>query len=354
MSRTRNDIIEVQQKTRIDDVTYVEIRDPYGFIYITTNLINGKRYLGLKHFNKQWRSYIGSGKAFKKALAKYGKENFRRDVIDIAYSEEELNQKEYDYSIFFNVVTSNDWYNLALGGGSTSGYTFTDEQKLKLSQMRKGRVLSESAKKKMSESKIGHPTSEETKRKIGNANRGRILTPEHIEKVRQGNLGKKRSEETKQKISNANRGKRHIDHIATKKNGSSPILIYCIELNMLFCGSCDANHKTNVDMAHINACCRNNTSRKSAGKHPVTGEKLHWKYVYDQIQDDGFIIQGAITLGYITEKQVNDYINDLKKGNDIDGTMEEERSVCRLSTLQTLLESSKEVGQDNTICEFNS
>lgn len=42
-------IIEEQEEKQVDDEKYVEIREPYGFIYITTNIVNGKRYLGQKN-----------------------------------------------------------------------------------------------------------------------------------------------------------------------------------------------------------------------------------------------------------------------------------------------------------------
>lgn len=323
MLEIADDVIEVQKDTKLDDCEYVEIRDPYGFIYITTNLVNGKRYLGLKRFDKKWKNYIGSGMAFKKAVEKYGKENFKRDIIDVAYSEEELNQKEYEYSVFFNVIESSNWYNLVLGGGSTNGYQFSKEQRQKMSKMRKGKPISENARQKISESKMGHYTSDETKSKIGDANRGRALTDEHIEKIRKGNLGKTVSEDARRKIGNANRGKKYTNRVSTQRMGPFPILIYCVELDMLFCGLQDANNKTGADIGHINACCRNSQYRKSAGKHPVTGEKLHWKYAYDQIQNNEIIVQGAITLGYITEEQVNNYLQELReKENNTNGTME--------------------------------
>ena len=55
---------------------------PLGFIYKTTNLVNGKIYVGKHEFSKDKRlnsSYLGSGVALKRAIIKYGKENFNRE-----------------------------------------------------------------------------------------------------------------------------------------------------------------------------------------------------------------------------------------------------------------------------------
>ena len=56
-----------------------EYLHPYGFVYITTNLINGKRYVGQKSFSStkggKWQEYLGSGVALKHAVNKYGKES---------------------------------------------------------------------------------------------------------------------------------------------------------------------------------------------------------------------------------------------------------------------------------------
>lgn len=92
--------------------------NPYGFIYITTNLINGKRYIGKKVFDgaSRWKSYLGSGTYLTKAIKKYGRENFIRDIVDIAYSEEELNEKEKMWIENYNAVESDDFYNQIEGG----------------------------------------------------------------------------------------------------------------------------------------------------------------------------------------------------------------------------------------------
>ena len=50
------------------------------FIYKTTNLINGKIYIGKYKGNR--KNYLGSGVILKKAIKKYGIENFTREIIE--------------------------------------------------------------------------------------------------------------------------------------------------------------------------------------------------------------------------------------------------------------------------------
>ena len=70
------------------------------------------------------------------------------------------------------------------------------------------------------------------------------------------NYGNKLSEEAKKKISEANKGKHHTDEI----------------FNCIIEGAT----KYNANAGCISECCKG--KRKSAGKHPTTGEKLVWQY----------------------------------------------------------------------------
>ena len=64
----------------------------YGFIYITTNLINGMKYVGQKQYDKygRWKSYLGSGIYLKRAINKYGEENFTREIIEECETKEQF------------------------------------------------------------------------------------------------------------------------------------------------------------------------------------------------------------------------------------------------------------------------
>ena len=65
----------------------------YGYIYKTTNLVNNKVYIGRKNgeFNPD---YFGSGKLIKRALLKYGTDNFKVEFLASASSNDELNSLE--------------------------------------------------------------------------------------------------------------------------------------------------------------------------------------------------------------------------------------------------------------------
>lgn len=71
----------------------------YGFIYQTTNKLNGKRYIGLcTHENpiilEDKKQYLGSGTMIKNAIKRYGRTNFTREILEICFSKEELNAAE--------------------------------------------------------------------------------------------------------------------------------------------------------------------------------------------------------------------------------------------------------------------
>lgn len=88
----------------------------YGYIYITTNTINNKQYIGQHKSEVFDEKYKGSGKRLKLAFAKYGKENFTCQILQECFSKEELDQAEIHYINSLDCVNSTDFYNLKEGG----------------------------------------------------------------------------------------------------------------------------------------------------------------------------------------------------------------------------------------------
>ena len=74
-------------------------------IYKTTNLVNGKIYIGQDKNNNP--NYYGSGKLLKLAIKKYGKKNFKKEILEECTSIDELNEREIYWIGFFK---SNDRY----------------------------------------------------------------------------------------------------------------------------------------------------------------------------------------------------------------------------------------------------
>ena len=96
----------------------------YHIVYKTTNIVNGMIYIGVHSTSNINDGYLGSGIYLRKAITKYGKESFKRDVLYVFASKEDAYQKESDI-VTPEFVQQDNVYNIALGGESPqllSGY----------------------------------------------------------------------------------------------------------------------------------------------------------------------------------------------------------------------------------------
>lgn len=145
----------------------------FGYIYKTTNIINGKIYIGQKkgEFNPCYR---GSGILIKKAIEKYGKTNFKSEQIASAETREELNILEIFY---INKYRNNgNLYNISKGG--TGGVVYDTHPML-------GRKHKKETKDRWKIDRSGDKNTMYGIRLTGSLN---------------GMYGKKHSQETKDKI----------------------------------------------------------------------------------------------------------------------------------------------------------
>ncbi len=85
----------------------------YGYVYRITNLANAKTYIG-KHSpspNEAWTAYMGSGIYIRKAVAKYGKESFSKELLSEHFTADDLSNAENE-AIVKEMLIGKAEYNL--------------------------------------------------------------------------------------------------------------------------------------------------------------------------------------------------------------------------------------------------
>ena len=96
-------------------------------IYKITNLIDGKIYIG-KHQTKDVNDgYMGSGKQLKRAQAKHGIGNFKKEILFQFDNETDMNAKEAEL-VTEEFCLREDTYNLCPGGKGGWGYVNANDE----------------------------------------------------------------------------------------------------------------------------------------------------------------------------------------------------------------------------------
>lgn len=167
----------------------------YYCMYQITNLINGKIYIGIHTTNNLNDSYIGSGKLIRAAVKKYGRNQFKKEILATFASEEEMIAKEIEV-VTEEFCARDDTYNVMPGGkfGSKArnGLTFagkhhSSEAKEKISKKSIGRVPSDNTRRKLSENNFAR-TNPFKQRKHAKLAPSGPKSEEHKEKIRQSAL----------------------------------------------------------------------------------------------------------------------------------------------------------------------
>lgn len=183
---------------------------------------NNKKYIGItscKNPNRRWQSGKGyvGSKYFYNAINKYGWENIEHIIMAENLTEIEAKQMEVNL-IYINKSNNRKYgYNISIGGESACGILPTEETRRKISENRKGKCC-------------GKDSHRYGIRCVG--------------------------------IDNPN-----------KK------AIICLNTLETFDVMLSASKKYNIDKTSLTKCCKGKI--KSAGKYPITGEKLVWMY-YDE------------------------------------------------------------------------
>jgi len=182
------------------------------YVYKITNTVNNKIYIGKCYsLNTRWNAHKTCSKKLhdKKrsqylhnSIAKYGQDKFTIEEIAMFENEKDCLDSEMFYIAYYNSMDRNIGYNLTHGGDGVSGYIYSDEQKRKMSEHRKGKYLGRD------NSFFGKKHTDETKK---------IMSDKALErdysKEKNPFYGKKHSSQTIDKIKNhQNQNKKLFSH----------------------------------------------------------------------------------------------------------------------------------------------
>lgn len=255
-----------------------EEKKAYGVIYKITNIVNNKIYIGqtkqLNGFNDRYKGngtdiervynhYLHSiqyndyyNKHLYNSIKKYGFDNFEvNKTFDVAYSKEELNEKEQYWIKHYKSFDNNYGYNYTMGG---DGNDFTPD----------------SYKNNMGIGKRYRPfICVETKDTF-------LTIDEAVQKYKVNRESLKRVLKGKQQTtySKLHEKKIHFRYITISSGARKPVI--CLNNQQYFLTLTEARDWCHLkNNCGITDCC--NGVRQSAGKHPLTGEKLRWMYAID-------------------------------------------------------------------------
>lgn len=109
----------------------VDHSDLYGFVYLITNVKNGRKYIGKKFFwrkkilpitktrkrrkhtqvESDWKIYYGSSEELNSDIDKYGKDNFRREILHLCRTKGECGYLEAKEQFVRDALLTDEYYN---------------------------------------------------------------------------------------------------------------------------------------------------------------------------------------------------------------------------------------------------
>ena len=189
-----------------------EVKDKKWCVYIHTNKINSKAYIGITSRNiiRRWGSNGNGYKqddnpVFYNAIQKYGWDNFEHIVWADNLSEKEAKEWEIRLIAIFKTncrkyKNPELGYNMNDGGDGNSGHVLSAESRKKISDHHADVTGENNPMYGKVSAMRGKTHNIETKKRLSEINKGKVLSEETKQKLRETHLGKKATEETKEKL----------------------------------------------------------------------------------------------------------------------------------------------------------
>lgn len=235
-------------------------------IYKTTNLINGKIYIGQDSRNIP--SYIGSGHAIVNAIKKYGKKNFKKEILKECFSKKEMDKLEIEFIKLYDSTNRKIGYNISLGGGGSLGLKLSKEHKSLISKANKEKIVSKETREKISKSHTGKKRTELHKKNVSlnhsdvsgknNPMYGKTHTKEAKNRISKLNKGRKRTEEVLEKFRIRSTGSENSNAKLTEKD--------VIKIRNLYIKK-EKTIKELSEIYNVNPPCINKIVKKITWKH---------------------------------------------------------------------------------------
>src|SRR6516164_1049253 len=170
-------------------------------IYKITNNLNGRFYIGSHKTKNINDDYMGSGKYLLRAIEKYGKENFSKEILFVFSSAKEMYAKEAEI-VNEDFLVSENTYNLRIGG--FGGFDWINQDKQLLAE-RNRRI---SKQRDYQNTEYREKVSKKSKASRQNPSSRMAEASKRFAAAAAGAFkGKKHTTQTKEKISTANKGK---------------------------------------------------------------------------------------------------------------------------------------------------
>ena len=164
------------------------------YIYKTTNLLNGKYYIGMHSTDNIDDGYLGSGKRLRYSINKHGEDNHKREILEFVNSREELKKREEEI-VNLDEIAKVECMNLRVGG--QGGFT---------REMQILGALATNKKQWGEDREVNVKLMSARMKKLWECG---ILSGENWKGDSNPMFGKKHSDESKKKMSVAKRGKGH-------------------------------------------------------------------------------------------------------------------------------------------------